>query len=125
MLDAHVQDNHPRSVPESGGEVQCELLIGSRVSYFLITVATLSRGGAGCRDYRNHLSKFDIFYQNHFFPVQKLLIDLLLLSLSIALAAGGKQGSACKKFVSYLNLINLFYKIKLLQMKAFFHPDLS
>ena len=75
--------------------------------------------------YRNNLSIFDIFYQIHFFPVQKLLIDLLLLSLSIALAAGGKQGSACKKFVSYLNLINLFYKIKLLQIKAFFRPDLS
>ena len=58
--------------------------------------------------YRDNLSIFDIFYQIHFFPVQKLLIDLLLLSLSIALAAGGKQGSACKKFVSYLNLINLF-----------------
>ena len=95
MLDARVQDSHPRSVPVSGGEVQCELLIGSRVSYFLITVATLSRGGAGCRDYRNHLSKFDIFYQNHFFPVQKLLIDLLLLSLSIAITAGVKYSVSC------------------------------
>ena len=94
----------------SGGEVQCELLIGSRVSYFLITVATLSRGGAGCRDYRDHLSKFDIFYQNHFFPVQKLLIDLLLLSLSIAITAGVKysvSGSAKIKWKTYLLNVNV------------------
>ena len=41
----------------------------------------------GC--YRDNLSTFDIFYQIHFFPVQKLLIDLLVLSLSIALPAWG------------------------------------
>ena len=57
MLDARVQDNHPRSVPESGGEVQCELLIGSRVSYFLITVATLSEAGPGA-------GTIAIIYQN-------------------------------------------------------------
>ena len=66
----------------------------------------------GC--YRDNLSTFDIFYQIHFFPVQKLLIDLLVLSLSIALPAWGsvrQTGSACKKYVSYLNLINLFIPV--------------
>lgn len=83
----------------------------------LFLIAGLLHTPAG---YRNNLSTFDIFYQIHFFPVQKLLIDLLLLSLSIALAAGGKQGSACKKYVSYLNLINLssFLENPMLQKEA-------
>ena len=60
-----------------------------RENYFMSLIFPIAAAQRLLVLYRNNLSTFDIFYQIHFFPVQKLLIDLLLLSLSIALTAGG------------------------------------
>ena len=60
-----------------------------RENYFMSLIFLIAAAHRLLVLYRNNLSTFDIFYQIHFFPVQKLLIDLLLLSLSIALTAGG------------------------------------
>ena len=61
-----------------------------RENYFMSLIFPIAAAHRPLVLYRNNLSTFDIFYQIHFFPVQKLLIDLLLLSLSIALAAWAK-----------------------------------
>ena len=74
------------------GKQVSHLISCVRANYFSTHVFYISHrwlAAAHRLPYRNNLSTFDIFYQIHFFPVQKLLIDLLLLSLSIALTAGG------------------------------------
>ena len=64
---------------------------------------------SGAAVYLDNLSTFDIFYQNNFFPVEKLLIDLLLLSLSIALAAWAKWScpSCSGKKFNFSNTMNI------------------